>query len=184
MIINGWHRNQKECLPNEAIFVGIHTTNEMLTSVKKGSVIGCRDIFTLNEVRKNKQLIGIFTGCISIYLPYYEGIRSETAEYYHSDKHTGVYDIETQIKNVESLINELKTKQLVRTNRLHIAIPCIALGTPVIIEKRHFQQERFSIFDYFRPTFPGYRCIITKDSGLKEKMFDTFRQNFDIIFSH
>ena len=102
-------------------------------------------------------------------------------EYYHVDKKTGVLSVEEQTKRVEKLINELKEKKLVITDRLHIAIPCIALGTPVIIKKRNYQPERFSIFDAF-PEFPGFGQVIDRESGLKEKMYETLQKSLDTFF--
>ena len=185
VIINGWHRNKEEPLPPVGIYIGVHTSREQIKSIKKNTVIGCRDIFTLNEVKINRRIKGIFSGCSTITIPFYEGIRDGgIVEYIHEDKKTGFIPFEEQLKIANDLIEELKTRELVITNRLHIAIPCIALGTPVIINPRNFQKERFTIFDYFKE-FPGYNKTITRDSCLKEKMEEVFKDAFEeVIFNY
>lgn len=185
VIINGWHRHDKESLPYEGIFIGIHTEYNKIQNIKDNTLIGCRDIFTLNEVNKNKKIKGILSGCSTITIPFYDGKRDGgTVEYTHEDKKTGFLPFEEQLKMANDLIEELKTRELVITNRLHIAIPCIALGTPVIINPRNFQKERFTIFKYFKE-FPGYNKTITRESGLKEKMEEVFKDAFEeVIFNH
>ena len=181
MIVNGWHRKKDELLPYEAYYIGIHTTYDMLNTIKKGTTIGCRDIFTLNQVKRQHKLKGIFSGCSSINIPFYDGPRVGTSEYYHENKNTGILSLDTQIKQVHDLIDELSKKELVITDRLHIAMPCIAVGTPVIIKPRSFQQERFTLFTYFHE-FPGFEKVVTKECGLKDKMESTFKDAFDSIF--
>jgi hypothetical protein len=185
VIVNGWHRRIEEPLPNEGIFIGIHTAYDNTRVIKKNTLIGCRDIFTLNEVKKNKNIRGIFSGCSTITIPFYDGKRDGgVAEYMHQDLKTGYIPFDEQLKMAGNLIEELKTKELVMTNRLHIVIPCIALGTPVIINPRNFQKERFTIFKYFKE-FPGFNKIITRESGLKEKMENVFKEAFEeVIFTH
>jgi hypothetical protein len=45
----------------------------------------------------------------------------------------------------------LKSAELVYTNRLHVALPCLAFGTPVIVTEVDRigapQQERFTVLD-------------------------------------
>ena len=151
VIVNGWHRNIKEQLPHEGIFIGIHTACDNTRVIKINTLIGCRDLFTLNEVKKNRNIKGIFSGCSTITIPFYDGKRDGgVVEYMHQDTKTGFLPFEEQLKMANDLIEELKTKELVVTNRLHIVMPCIALGTPVIINPRNFQKERFTIFEYFK----------------------------------
>ena len=44
------------------------------------------------------------------------------------------------------------TAKLVVTSRLHIASPCLAMGIPVILAKKHFG-DRFGFIDCFLPTY-------------------------------
>jgi hypothetical protein len=185
VIINGWHRREKEPLPYAGIYIGIHTNYEQIKNIKNNTCVGCRDIFTLKEVKRNKNIKGIFSGCSTITIPFYEGKRDGgIVEYIHEDKKTGFIPFEKQLEMANDLIEELKTRELVITDRLHIVIPCIALGTPVIINPRDFQKERFTIFDYFEE-FPGYNKIISRECGLKEKMEQVFKNAFEeVVFNH
>ena len=183
VIINGCHRN--EILPSESIFIGIHTDYTKIQNIKNDTLIGCRDMFTLNEVKKNKNINGIFSGCSVITIPFYDGKRNGGIVEKIEEKYIfGPKNFDEKLKLANDLIEELKLKELVVTNKLHIAMICIAVGTPVIITQRNIQKEQFSIFDNFKE-FLGYNKTITRESGLKEKMEKVFKEAFEeIIFTH
>lgn len=184
MIVNGWQRHDKEKIPENSIFIGLHSEAKKMKHIKKDTIIGCRDLFTLKEVEKIPHLKGIFSGCSTSMLSLYTGPRKGKEEYLHSDIKTGVVPFDKQIIMARKLIEELKTKELVTTNRLHIALPCIALGTPVIIKRRPFQMERYTIFDAI-PDFPGYNKIINSRSGIREFFIKTFTDSFEqIVVQH
>ena len=181
VIINGCHRN--EILPQEGIFIGIHTEYNKIQNIKNGSLVGCRDIFTLNEIKKNKNIKGIFSGCSTITIPFYDGKRNGIVEYMNNDNEKCI-TFDEKLKMTNDLIDELKIKELVVTNKLHIAMICIAVGTPVIISSRNIQKEQFSIFEYFKE-FIGYNKTISRESGLKEKMEEVFKEAFEeVIFNY
>lgn len=182
MIINGWHRNNEEMLPKKAFYIGLHSIPEMIINIDKNRVIGCRDFFTLNSVKKMGNYKTILSYCSSITLPVYLGERNGVQNYYHIDNNIGDdMTFEKRIQMTYDLIDELKTKELVYTDRLHIGLCCIALGTPVVIYRRKFQQERYSIF-YKVPNFPGFGNVITLESGIKEFMERQFITAFEIIY--
>jgi hypothetical protein len=183
MIINGWHRNTCEPLPHSAMYIGIHTDYKMIWNLRISTIIGCRDVFTMKEVSKyiDKYKV-IFSGCSTITIPEFKGDRIGAKEYLHSNNDENLNFAE-QIKKIDELIDDLKTKELVITDRLHIAIPCIALGTPVILNPRKFQKERYTIFDFF-PEFPGFGKVITKECGLRENMLKTFENAFEKIYKN
>ena len=180
MIINGWHRRFKEKLPVDALYIGLHSDWIMMKNIRKNTLIGCRDKFTFSQVEKLPNLKPILTGCSTCTIPLYDGPRKGKAVYMHEDKETGVIPFDKQIMMARNLIDELKTKELVTTNRLHIALPCVALGTPVIIKKREFQPERFSIFE--NNLFPGFDKIVTYEpDGLRDYLEQQFIKGFDEI---
>ena len=184
MIINGWHRHLREKLPNNAVYIGIHSDSIMMKNINKNTLIGCRDGFTMDQVNKLPHLKSIFTACSTCTIPLYCGPRKGgKAVYMHEDKETGVIPFEKQIIIARNLIDELKTKELVVTNRLHIALPCIALGTPVKIHKREFQPERFSIFENLNSElFPGFdKIIYYKPDGLRDYLENKFINGFETI---
>jgi len=181
MIINGWHRHRREKLPTEAIYIGLHSDYVMMKYIKKNTLIGCRDPFTVEQVSKISGLKSLLTGCATSTIPLYTGERKGEVIYMHEDKETGIIPFEEQIEIARNLINELKTKELVTTNRLHIALPCIALGTPVIIKKREFQPERFSMFET-SGLFPGFDKVVTyKVGGLRDYLENLFIEGFNKI---
>ena len=56
-----------------------------------------------------------------------------------------------RLGRAEELINKYANAKLVVTSRLHAALPCIALGTPVIFVHRDLSDPRFAgILDYMR----------------------------------
>lgn len=183
MIINGWHRHYREKLPNNALYIGLHSDRVMMKNISKNTLIGCRDKFTLSEVEQFPDLKSIFTACSTCTIPLYDGPRKGKAVYMHEDKETGVIPFDEQIIMARNIIDELKTKELVTTNRLHIALPCIALGTSVKILKREFQPERFSIFENVpKHLFPGFDEIINyKPGGLRDHLEEQFIKGFDEI---
>lgn len=183
MIINGWQRHENEKLPEKGIFIGLHSEFKKMTHIKKDTLIGCRDLFTLNEVNKIPHLKGIFSACSTCVIPQYTGPRKGKAEYLHCDVKTGVIPFDEQIKMVRNLLDDLKTKELVTTDRLHIALPCIALGTPVIMKKRPYQRERYSLFDLV-PSFIGFGRIIKSNSGIREYLSKMFTDSFEQIVVH
>ena len=41
MFINGWHRHRKEKLPNNALYIGLHSDRNMMKNISKNTLIGC-----------------------------------------------------------------------------------------------------------------------------------------------
>jgi len=78
------------------------------------------------------------------------------------------------------LLQTLKTAELVYTDRLHIALPCISFGTPVILNPRNYKLERYSLFN--RPEYPGNGKVVELKSGLREHFNNTFTEAFKVIF--
>ncbi len=199
LIVNGWNRRTTEPLPSyDAKFIGIHTDKNQLLNIKKDSLIGCRDSYTLSQLNKIEGYKGFLSCCATNTLPVYEGPRKGIVKLFYKDYphdynkvregiDDGPFDClinadwETQMKHAYDLIDYLKTKELVYTDRLHIVLPCISLGTPVILTPRKFQKERYSIFETFKE-YPGEGKVIDPLCGLREKMRDCFIEAFEQIF--
>ncbi len=185
IIVNGWNRFLNEPLPFNGLFVGLHSDRRMIKSINPQLLIGCRDIFTLNELNSLPNHKGILSYCSSINLSYSEEPRKNILKLYHTDKDTNLYNLSfpSQIKATKEMIEVISKSELVETNRLHVGLTAIAVGTPVIIHKREFQQERYSIFDTI-PMFPGFNKTITKETQVKEYMKKHFKDAFDTIFEN
>ncbi len=130
---------------------------EDIAYLKKFEPIGCRDNHTAEGLKK----LGIkayLNGCITASLPGYAGkkmdskifcvdVYDELFEYmpidirrncikrshifYNLNEDTGTY--------AEKLLNEYSEKaSLIITSRMHCAVPCMALGIPVIFVQKRF----------------------------------------------
>lgn len=182
MIINGFHCRINEPLPNRAMFIGMFTEAPMLQRLAKGQLIGCRCIYTLNQVRRVNGLRGIITCCSTNTIEPYNGERNGTLKLMHDELHVKYVNLswQEQMRAAYEFLNLIKTKELIYTDRLHVALPCIALGTRVVLTKRQFKPERYSIFNIFKE-FPGYGVVIESTSGLREAMRNTFINSFQVI---
>lgn len=150
---------------------------EEVEYLRRYEPIGCRDYYTY-KVMKNHNIDAYVNGCMTITLD--KSIFKKTTETF--DKKVYITDLnedylkyvpEEILKNCEyrsqilescdepeemakTQIKEYYEKaSLVITTRLHCAMPCVALGIPVIVLK-----DRYS----FRfPTLSAYMHIYTKD---------------------
>ena len=66
---------------------------------------------------------------------------------------------------VASLCDQLRHAELVVTKRLHVALPCVGFGTPVIVilQDRPNDVRRFSGFDEFLPMILHGRKIVSRN---------------------
>jgi len=184
MIVNGWHRHDDELLPEKAMYIGIHTDYKHLLNIDRDDeiIVGCRDPYTLDCVNQIKGLKGILSYCATCTFDIYDGPRNGILRKYHGEKE--VEDNapwELQLKRAEELLQTLKTARLVYTDRLHIALPCISFGTPVILKPRNYKLERYSLFN--RPEYPGHGKVVYVNSGLRDHFTKTFTEAFGIIFN-
>ena len=184
MIVNGWHRHPGHDFPTKSMFIGVHTDSNNIFRTNKFSLFGCRDLFTLNQC-KSIHRKGILSYCSTVTFPYYQGDRCGELKLYHDNEDKTLYNLtfDEQKQRAGELLDILKTKELVYTDRLHIGLSCIALGTPVVITQRPFQKERYSMF-HTVPQFIGFDKIITKESGVKEYMEQIFIDSFDKIYEN
>ena len=52
-----------------------------------------------------------------------------------------------RMKEVEELLKTYQAAHVVFTNRLHVALPCVALGTPVVlIHKEYYEKDRLETY--------------------------------------
>lgn len=141
--------------------------------------IGCRDTESQKKLKRNCNADSFFSGCMTLTMNPFEGIEKkdyicladldeESAEYVK--KHTKrpikmiTHDVdkneikeksfETRMKDVEELLKTYQAAHLVITSRLHIALPCTALGTPVIlVHKKDYDKDRLQDFLKFVTSF-------------------------------
>lgn len=142
--------------------------------LKKHEPIGARDIETKNRLTRNG-IESYFSGCMTLTIPPFENVKKkeyicivdvdedsrklikenttrEIKELTHNvnSEEINKKDFETRMKDVENLLKIYQGAKIVFTNRLHVALPCIALETPVVlIHKENFEEDRLGTYlDY------------------------------------
>jgi len=161
IICNGWFESlyQKIDTRAKAIFAGIHVTSEpgytneqTLEWMRRNrKVVGARDPETaeyLNSVGIEAQ----FVGCASLLLPRYDGPRKGVVFVDYDSARDLTHWIpatmtwEVKLKKAMHMLSIYRTAEAVYTSRLHVALPCIAVGTPVCV-KPDPDIRRFSILE-------------------------------------
>lgn len=176
MVVNGWHRNNNEPLPAKAYFAGIHTTSEKLSGISENCLVGCRDSFAhKNALAAQKP--AFMMGCVTLTLTRYEGKRhglmivDAGPRSTHSQWIAREMPWEEQLELAEKRLRELERASMVFTSRLHVLLPCLAMGTPVMLQLpkgRVYQPERFKAIE------------INRISGAdKEAVVKAARENFE-----
>lgn len=143
--------------------------------LKKYGPVGARDIDTQKRLIKNG-IDSYFSGCMTLTLEKFENVEKknkicivdmndnviekikkntdcdiEFLSHFLNQKETETKPIDERMNNVENLLKKYQEAHLVITTRLHVALPCVALGTPVIlIHKEFYDKDRLGVFlEYF-----------------------------------
>lgn len=133
--------------------------------LEKHAPIGCRDTTTLQKLQ-SMRIPSYYSGCMTLTLKGWEDIErqdyiclvnvSESVEKYFaslnvpyriiSQQNESLVDISIQerLKAAESLLRLYQSAKCVVTSRLHCALPCLALKTPVLVEYRDDFKDRFA----------------------------------------
>jgi len=154
------------------LFVSYHINHSELANpkcvkyYKQHEPIGCRDYATLNHLKK-KGVDAYFSGCLTLTLQ--NKFKKRNSLIYFTDiysKKTFFKKIPSKIRNsirilsherknffkvqtkerfriAQQFIDAYSKAKLVVTSKLHCALPCLALGTPVIFIHPNLKDERF-----------------------------------------
>ena len=190
-----WHWPPASCIIPK--FIGFHYADHQLSKqpgspfkyeflhgiggdyLKANSPIGCRDIYTLNQL----QSLGIdsyFSGCITMTLPnmperndrgryiclvdldakvtkkiqsMYQEQDIEIKVVTHTRERDEAMTWEDRTKIVTDLLTLYQNARCVVTKKLHCSLPCLALGTPVFLIKEMEDDIRFSpYYDFLHRT--------------------------------
>lgn len=135
--------------------------------------VGCRDMYTL-DLLKSKGIDGYFSGCMTLTLPK-QPVRSNANQYVcvvdvptdverfvrNQAKAEGLSLVKTnhavskeiakktweeRIAAVEDLLGTYQNARCVVTSRLHCALPCLAMGVPVLLIIDGKLSDRFGPF--------------------------------------
>lgn len=140
--------------------------------LKQYEPVGARDIETMKRLERNG-IEAFFSGCMTLTLQKFDNIqknnkiflvdasdsikekvKSENTDYEIEEiTHWTIQEeiskktIDQRMQDVENLLKKYQGAHLVITNRLHVALPCIALGTPVIlVHKEYYDEDRLGVF--------------------------------------
>ena len=139
--------------------------------LKKFGPVGARDLETEKRLRKNG-IPSYFSGCLTLTLEKFKNIKKknkiclvdvsdevakkvkentnkeiEILTHFLNSKNIKDKSINTRMKDVEKMLKKYQEAHLVITTRLHVALPCVALGTPVIVlHKAYFDKDRLGTF--------------------------------------
>lgn len=148
-----------------------HLQGYGLEYLKSIEPIGCRDSHTFNFLA-SKGIKTEYTGCMTLTLQKFENIEKKkyicavdvSEEVVKKIKETTDMEVkivthtvpedyyklswEERMKNVEELLKLYQGATAVISFRLHCALPCMALGTPVILLNEDYRNDRFG--DYIK----------------------------------
>jgi hypothetical protein len=159
LVINGWIGSSLRLRRQSAIFAGIHINFRWCKSLgwlnRSRGRIGARDPYTQRELEA-RGFSSDDIGCVTLTLSPYSGPRR--GKYWiDGPKVANCIPLSNALSHritwigqwqaAAELLEKLKQAEIVYTNRLHIALPCLAFGTPVVVEKSMANDPRFSIWD-------------------------------------
>ncbi len=157
LVVNGWlglnPGRKKYPATFAGVFIGADDQDNLdwLSALSAAAVIGTRDPFT----QKRLESAGIpakLIGCATLTLPRYLGDRKGILHIDDGTPNCLTQDIPTEMSweaqwdLAKTRIQQIAQAALVHTGRLHVTLPCLALGTPVVCRPRGYQlAERFSL---------------------------------------
>lgn len=161
VVLNGFlHRDRPPLRGDRFLFAGVsgpHWRHGEYLQWMRGSSfpIGARDPATragLEEAGLRSELVG----CATLTFPRYSGPRHgvysvdcEGPGTYLTHAITRRMEVSDQWQRASKLLETYRTAEEVYTSRLHVALPCLAFGTPVrlIVPPAVSASERFSILN-------------------------------------
>lgn len=164
--------------------------NVQIEYLKQYAPIGCRDAKTL-ELMKQNDVPAYFSGCMTLTIEPFEGVAPsgevilidvpENIQEYVKSKVSSVqvdtheklslfYDsFEDRMQQVEDRLKRYQAAKLVISTRLHCCMPCLALGTPVLLLYEGRESERYE-------GLREYAHVATREDILTGK-WDEFLRN-------
>ena len=182
--------------------------------LNKYGPIGCRDSSTLELLAENN-VDNYFSGCLTLTISKNENIKSknnicivdvdDSVENYIREKFNNTKIIkkthvlnknknsklsyEERFNNVRKLLNVYQESKLVITSRLHCALPCLALGTPVILiydEDKLYTKDRLKDYAKILTHISTEKFLlngeeIIKNGVINPKDYLEIRKNVELI---
>ncbi|MEE0862277.1 MAG: polysaccharide pyruvyl transferase family protein [Lachnospiraceae bacterium] len=201
------------------VFLGLsimsdNITEEEVAYLRRFEPIGCRDHYTMDILRK-KNILSYVGGCVTALLPklddvvgdkvYVIDVPEAMRRYIPSAiKKDAIYIsqilLESDNPNEDAkkrLIELAKNARMIITTRLHSALPCTALGIPVVLLKKNFSfrfttlskllhvytEDEFESIDW-NPRSVEYESdklkILEYDIKRLKSTYDKYREMYDI----
>ncbi len=182
-----------------------YLTGPGLDYLKAYAPIGCRDSYTRKRLEE-RGVATYYSGCVTLTLskrklvkparPYFVlvGVDKKTETYVKKRMENTGIDVkivaptrpepstnlswETRKAEVESLLDLYQNARAVLTFRLHCALPCLALETPVLMVRPSFQSVRLHPYvDYLQKATPDEMTAGKCDAWLlcPQKNPDTYK---------
>jgi tetratricopeptide (TPR) repeat protein len=145
----------------------LYLTREGIAYLKEHEPIGCRDRWT-ERLLQRCGVVAYFSGCLTLTLPRYEGPRTHRvllvdlpdrvvphisqaiARHCKYKQKVMTHDIVRstldpvrRLNAANLMLQHYARSAFVATTRLHVALPCLAVGTPVLFLARDAHDPRF-----------------------------------------
>ncbi|MBP3196592.1 MAG: polysaccharide pyruvyl transferase family protein [Butyrivibrio sp.] len=156
------------------VYLGVHRTQKkhILEGIDKNSeIIGCRDEASY-EMFKELGYDAFISGCLTTTLPkrkegnysevYLVDCPSEVEQYVPKEYEGHVHKFTHEIFNRANPEQDSRkyyeeyrdNARLVVTSRLHCAVPCMAMGIPVILVRKYFDDRYAWLEKFIKPYLP------------------------------
>ena len=186
-VVNGWlggnspRVDSTNCL-FAGVFINDNEDNFQWMRNSRFPEIGARDPATVLWCA-DRAIRASLIGCATMTLEKYDGPRSGAyavdapgAEGIAITHQIGDIGWPEQLAMAAELLEKYRRAELVETSRLHVALPCLAFGTPVVIRdpiawKNRVRVRRFSILDVIGVC---YGEPVTQDMSLWRERYTSF----------
>jgi hypothetical protein len=162
LVVNGWLGGKVPAAATNGLFAGVflgRREEKQLQWLRDSRhAIGARDPFTAALLR-SRGVASEMIGCATLTLERYRGPRAgriavdwfEPYTTFQTNWLDPAVRWSRQWALALELLGRLRTAAIVYTSRLHVALPCLAFGTPVEVARRAVtsghQPERFTLLD-------------------------------------
>lgn len=143
LVANGWLGYHAHSRPDNTLFAGVHVARHeapFSAWIRRSPYpVGVRDPYTAGMLRAFS-VQSTMTGCATLTFERYRGARSGKYCIDVAGRSSEIHLTNTiadiawpeQWKLAIELLDRIRTAELVTTNRLHVVLPCLAFGTPVM----------------------------------------------------
>jgi len=217
LVMNGWFMHDKSQFPPSnkiiPIFISFHCADPKLVKLhakyfKKWAPIGCRDVSTLNLMKKY-DIPAYFSGCLTLafnecnvtsdknYIvdinskdSYIPNIRADISNYtdFQTINHTtklNKFNRDGKLSAAEGLLNKYRSANLVVTSRIHCAMPCRAFNTDVLFIYHNYNTDkRFSGIKSYLNGQSGWDEIDESKKAIDRSDINNIRHRIKDMFTH